>query len=733
MKQAIKYYLIIFLSALSIFYKCYDLNIILLIPLLTFFMSNGIKNFLFSLIGIILGSIILYEISNEYISIVYMLISISLLFVLYHFFLLINKKIIINYLLSTFLAIISTYIIYMYSFKTFDIINFLHICGLSLLICFIFAYLLKKFSLYLLEFIDKQGSILLASLINLYLLNINIISEYIAIGIVIISICYYISEHETTYSLSMVACFILLSILYNFNIVINNLLLIMLISFALSIKLIKNKVFNMFLLLSCFIVNYFLNNKINITYYLILSILTSLSMLFINIKSNNSNEDIYYNQYIKNKKLINNHLDNIENMFVNISSSFNNSYQNEILRKCKEEVFDTMCCGCDKLHHCYKKDKHILLNYIKDLLNDTLDDSKINNIKKSCLRHETYFTLLDKFTKTYLINNYKSLDSSKTKEIVSADFYSFANIINKCKTQINNDRLDKINSFYLNLKEELKQHKYDVLFVKNMSNDTSFIFDIAIKNISINKFKNKVIPIINELLDSYMKVYKVDYTTLTFNYLIISIKEIEKLNISYHYRQSNEDVNANGDSYSLYQSDKQFYVAISDGMGNGMKANEESKFSLDTLFSMIKTKMDVKSSIVTANDLIRLKNEYESYSTLDLLAINKYSHIASFYKLGAISSFIIRDHGVTSVNNYSLPLGILDDVLINPSSYKLKKKDIIVMCSDGMIDDNNLEVTNILENISYDKPDIICNMLFSQLMNIRKNIDDATIIVITIN
>ena len=77
MKQAIKYYLIIFLSALSIFYKCYDLNIILLIPLLTFFMSNGIKNFLFSLIGIILGSIILYEISNEYISIVYMLISIS--------------------------------------------------------------------------------------------------------------------------------------------------------------------------------------------------------------------------------------------------------------------------------------------------------------------------------------------------------------------------------------------------------------------------------------------------------------------------------------------------------------------------------------------------------------------------------------------------------------------------------------------------------------------------------
>ena len=42
--------------------------------------------------------------------------------------------------------------------------------------------------------------------------------------------------------------------------------------------------------------------------------------------------------------------------------------------------------------------------------------------------------------------------------------------------------------------------------------------------------------------------------------------------------------------------------------------------------------------------------------------------------------------------------------------------------------------SNILENIcSDDSPTVICNVLFSQLINIRQNFDDATLAVIKIN
>ena len=229
-----------------------------------------------------------------------------------------------------------------------------------------------------------------------------------------------------------------------------------------------------------------------------------------------------------------------------------------------------------------------------------------------------------------------------------------------------------------------------------------------------------------------MKISKIETTTLSSSYYIISIEEIEDIEIYYAIKQSNEDIKANGDSYSTLSLNKFFFLAISDGMGNGMDANEESRFTLDTLMSMLKTNMDVKTSINISNDIIQLKNDFESYTTLDLLAIDKKKKIVSFYKLGAFSTYIIRNHIVTEVTNYSLPLGIIDNIYISPSSYKIQKDDIIIMCSDGMIDDTNKSIINILQDISIDSPTVICNELFAHLIDVRQNSDDATLAVITI-
>ena len=44
----------------------------------------------------------------------------------------------------------------------------------------------------------------------------------------------------------------------------------------------------------------------------------------------------------------------------------------------------------------------------------------------------------------------------------------------------------------------------------------------------------------------------------------------------------------------------------------------------------------------------------------------------------------------------------------------------------------NKSVINILEDISMDYPNVICKLLFSHLIDIRQNSDDATLAVITI-
>ena len=230
-----------------------------------------------------------------------------------------------------------------------------------------------------------------------------------------------------------------------------------------------------------------------------------------------------------------------------------------------------------------------------------------------------------------------------------------------------------------------------------------------------------------------MKIDKIDHATLSSNYYIISISEQKPLQIDFSIKQSNEDIKANGDSYFTLTEKNIFYLAISDGMGCGINANEESKFTLDTLISMLKAKIDIVESINLSNNILQLKNVFESYTTLDLCAIDIHKSIVSFFKLGAFTTFIIRDHIVTEVNNYSLPLGIIEHINVIPSSYKIKQGDIIIMCSDGMIDDSNLNVISILEDLSIDDASTICNLLFSKLIRIRENGDDATLAVITIN
>ena len=461
----------------------------------------------------------------------------------------------------------------------------------------------------------------------------------------------------------------------------------------------------------------------------------SISFICLFIKKSKEKEidKMYYRHYINNNKELMYQLENFQDMFLSLSDSFKKARQNRILSKAKEEVFDTLCFNCPKVDECHKKGKHLLLNYVRDCLNDELDDGKINYIKRNCVKQEAYFTLLDKFTNTYLLNNYKKEEESRMKEIIAADFYSFSKIMEQCKSNIANDKLILATNFYQNIKEALKKYDFDVLFVNNYSNERKYFFDIAIKDIKRKEIKEVLMPIIDEVLQTNMEIRFIESATLSSSYYIIRIAEVDSLMIKFAYKQSNEDIKTCGDSVKSLFMGKHFFFGLADGMGNGMDANEESKFTLDTIMSMLKTNMNVKNSISITNDIIQLKNDFESYTTLDLLAIDRKKKIASFYKLGAFNTYIIRDHKVTEINNYALPLGIIENVYTNPSSYKISKGDVIIMCSDGMIDDTNKNIESTLEDISYDEPSTICNVLFNQLIEIRQNTDDATLAVITIN
>lgn len=737
MKKCLKFISIIIISFISTFYNKDGLNIIFTIPLLAFFMYNGLYCFITSLMSLLIGFICKALIYYDSFSFVFFLIGISIFFLIYYILLFFNKKTIINYFTSCIISIISTYLIYYICYESFIIKNFINILFLTSIITLLFAFIIKNFSFYLLIFKDEYSKILLTSLMCIYLYNLNNflnyeICEYIYLFSILLVSSIFAIKSKTLNVLAFNSAFLLLNYLFNKNIYFNYTILTLLISTLLSINKSKYKFLNSLFTLTCFVLFYLINSPGNFYYYIIVSVSITVILLFVNSKNEATYEKKYYKQYVQNKNEMLLQLQTFQSLFVTLADNFKKATQNRILQRSKEEVFNKLCYNCPEVENCHKKGKHLLLNYIKESLNDNLDENKIRYIKQNCVKQETYFKLLDNFTNTYLLKNFKQEEQTKTKNIIASNFYSFAEIMEKCCNTFINDRLIIAKNFYKNLNEILNQYKFDIVFLNDLSNENHYSFDIAIKNIKKEEINSILLPIINETLQTQMEIINIDVTTMTFNYFIISIKEKEKINISYAIKQSNEDIKANGDSYCYFNTLNNFYLAISDGMGNGLDANEESKFTLDLLTSMIKTKMDIKSSIALINELIQLKNDFESYTTLDLISIDKQTNISTFYKLGAFNAYIVRNHNVVEVNNFSLPLGIVDEIIIHPSSYKLEKGDIIIMCSDGMIDDTNNDIIDILENISFDSPKVICNTLFTHLIDIRQNSDDATLVVITI-
>ncbi|MBQ8206242.1 MAG: SpoIIE family protein phosphatase [Bacilli bacterium] len=738
MKNIIKTLLVLLLSFLAIFYDKDGLNIIFSIPLLAFFMFNGMSYFLISLVGLFLGSYYTYITTDSYESFIFLLICLCIFFLIHYLWLLFNKKLIINYFASCLFSICITYLIYFISYDLFIFKDYLFIVILSIISVFLFSFLLKNFSFYLLSYHDEYSPTLLASLITLILSLSSFTSDsveikYISLFLILLSSIIFSIKGKTIHVLAYNSVLLLLSYLYTIPILYESMYLILPISVCISINKSKIKILNSLLVLACFIVVYFVTKVDNLLYFTIMGLSISFICLFIKKSKEKEIDKMYYRHYINNNKELMYQLENFQDMFLSLSESFKKARQNRILSKAKEEVFDTLCFNCPKVDECHKKGKHLLLNYVRDCLNDELDDGKINYIKRNCVKQEAYFTLLDKFTNTYLLNNYKKEEESRMKEIIAADFYSFSKIMEQCKSNIANDKLILATNFYQNIKEALKKYDFDVLFVNNYSNERKYFFDIAIKDIKRKEIKEVLMPIIDEVLQTNMEIRFIESATLSSSYYIIRIAEVDSLMIKFAYKQSNEDIKTCGDSVKSLFMGKHFFFGLADGMGNGMDANEESKFTLDTIMSMLKTNMNVKNSISITNDIIQLKNDFESYTTLDLLAIDRKKKIASFYKLGAFNTYIIRDHKVTEINNYALPLGIIENVYTNPSSYKISKGDVIIMCSDGMIDDTNKNIESTLEDISYDEPSTICNVLFNQLIEIRQNTDDATLAVITIN
>ncbi len=183
--------------------------------------------------------------------------------------------------------------------------------------------------------------------------------------------------------------------------------------------------------------------------------------------------------------------------------------------------------------------------------------------------------------------------------------------------------------------------------------------------------------------------------------------------------------------------DGKYMLAISDGMGSGTQANKSSNTVISMLKKMLTNGFDKEVSIGLINSAININSNEETYATIDLSIVDLNNGNIEFVKNGACPTFIKSKNKVEVVKAVSFPAGVLDKIDLVVYDKDLKPEDIIIMCSDGILESNteyeNKEIwlKNLLENIETTDIEKIANIIKQEAIDNGLGIakDDMTVIV----
>lgn len=214
----------------------------------------------------------------------------------------------------------------------------------------------------------------------------------------------------------------------------------------------------------------------------------------------------------------------------------------------------------------------------------------------------------------------------------------------------------------------------------------------------------------------------------------------DKLNLQIGVAKSTKNGSpVSGDtSIQTRLEDGKYLIALSDGMGSGPEARKSSKVAIKMLERLLTSGFKKDTSIKLINSTLATSmQEEDMYATLDIAILDLYDENMEFVKSGACPTYVKRNKEVQLLKSVSMPTGILENVDLIEYDKDIQKGDIIVMCSDGIIESNSdyqnkeLWVKYLLEEMTNDDVQKIADIIISEAIDndFGKEKDDMTVIV----
>ncbi len=387
------------------------------------------------------------------------------------------------------------------------------------------------------------------------------------------------------------------------------------------------------------------------------------------------------------------------------------------------------------------KEKDILLD--NDLINILKEHNNYVIMRDENIKNDLQeiVKIANRTLKIFEINKAKKQERKTNMETISQNLKNVTKVIDKCAEEI---KVKKEN-IYENKEKELelllksKKVKIDNVRIKKLRNE-KFIVELKLdyaderlkeKEVIVNmadvisKSLGTKIVFQRERKNDEKKEYYQTYSSEDKFVLQVGSAKITK-----------DGSEVSGDcSLQIKLADGKYLLAIADGMGSGEKARECSKIALRLVKQMLSAGFNKDESIKMINSRLNLAGNSEIYSSLDISILDLYVGKVEMLKNGACNTYIKNKKSIRKIESTSMPVGIVNNVELKSNTVDIIDGDIIVMCSDGVLeakDDTKREwIEDFLKNVSTNNVQKLADLILAEAVDNSFGIaqDDMTVIV----
>lgn len=408
-------------------------------------------------------------------------------------------------------------------------------------------------------------------------------------------------------------------------------------------------------------------------------------------------------------------------------------------------VTEKTCQHCFMKKRCWQNnfdETYTLLEKVQlELIQtDGLERSTLTQLKKQCVKHEH---LLDVMTDEVMIlkmNKQLKEQMLESKKIVAEQLQGVSDVMDHFAKEIMKER-KRHERQEIHIIRALKQmhlhiEKIDIYSLEKGNVDIEVH---AVFSTYRDEGSKLIAPLLSDVLQETVVVKKVEAAEIPHTPTIIVFQSAKLFEIETGVAIAAKGGGLiSGDSYAVTEiGSGKFVLAISDGMGNGARAREESMETIRLLRKMLQSGISEPVAIRSINSILSLRTTDEMYATLDLAVVNLHNARVRFLKIGSAPSFIKRGDEIIQLEANNVPIGIIDFVTLDIVQETLQHGDLLIMMSDGIYDGpkyiKNIDVwlKRKIRNIRTEEPQEIADLLLEEVIRSNEGLirDDMTIII----